>query len=481
MRLGQTSAIYFVSKLVGSALGFLATIYFARELGEVVLGQYALVLVLVTWLGAAGKLGFSSAITKRISEGNDPEKFIGAGIVVMSVLISTMSLLVIIFRSQINAYVGAPIAGFVVLLLFVTLYKSFVNASLKGNHLVHVDAILSGTKQVVRAIIQILLVVVGFGLSGMLWGYAVAYIITATLGLWILGLRPAIPQKHHVVSLFNYAKFSWLGTMRSRTFDSVDIAVLGVFVTQGFVGIYSVAWSLSKFLDIFGSAISTTLFPEMSKISAEKSAHAAAGLTEDALTYGGLILIPGLVGAYFLGDRLMLIYGEAFVAGAEVLTLLIAALLIYTYNKQLLNTLNAIDRPNLAFRVNAVFIIINVILNFVLIWQIGWVGAAIATLVSASIGLVFAFYYTQKLVPFSIPYAEIMRQWVAALSMGLVIFIARRTTEANFTWLDSYNTAFIIVLVALGATVYFTILLGISTRFRTTIKNNLPFDIQLLN
>jgi O-antigen/teichoic acid export membrane protein len=47
MRIGQTSVAVFVSKLVESALGFVATPYFAREPGASVLGSYALVLALV--------------------------------------------------------------------------------------------------------------------------------------------------------------------------------------------------------------------------------------------------------------------------------------------------------------------------------------------------------------------------------------------------------------------------------------------------
>ncbi len=475
MRLGQTSVVYFVSKVFGSFLGFLATVYFARELGEVVLGQYALVLALVTWLGIGGKLGFSGAITKRISEGKEPEEFIGAGIIVMGAMMTIVALLVIIFREQVNAYIGVPAAEFVVLLLFVSLYKSFINASLKGNHLVHVYAILSSGKQAARAVAQIALVVVGFGLSGMLWGYAIGYLLTATIGLWILGLRPSLPKKRHVVSLFDYAKFSWLGSVRGKTFSTADIAVLGFFVSQGLVGIYSVAWSLSKFLDIFGSAISSTLFPEMSKVATENDASAVAGLTEDALTYAGLILVPGLVGALVIGDRLMLVYDEAFVAGTDVLWILILSLLVYTYNKQLLNTLNGIDRPDLAFRANTIFILANVILNIVLIWQFGWIGAAIATALSAAIGLIFAFKYAKTFVPFRVPITEIVHQWLAAVLMGTIVYGARELGEIH--WIADYNELFVVILAGLGAAVYFLILLGISSTFRTTISDNLPFEV----
>lgn len=474
MRLGQTSVVYFVSKVVGSVLGFVATVYFARVLGETVLGQYALVLALVTWLGVGGKVGFAEAVTKRVSEGENPEEFVGAGVVTMGAMMLAVAALVVVFQEQVNAYVGVPVAEFVILLLFVSLYKSFVNAALKGSHLVHAYAILSTGKQATRAFAQIALVVIGFGLSGMLWGYAIGYVVTATIGLWILGFRPALPGKRHVASLFDYAKFAWLGRIESKTFDTFDIAVLGFFVSQGLIGIYSVAWSLGKFLDIFGEAIRNTLFPEMSKLAAGDDASAVAGLTEDALTYAGLILIPGLVGSLVLGDRLMLIYGESFVAGTEVLAILVAALLVYTYNKQLLNTLNGIDRPDLAFRANGVFVVANVGLNVGLIWQFGWVGAAVATTLSAAIGLGFSYHYARTLVPFSLPLSQITRQWIGAFGMGAVVYVLRQLGENH--WIAEHNVLFVVSLVAVGAATYFGVLLVISSTFRETVSRNLPLE-----
>jgi len=163
-----------------------------------------------------------------------------------------------------------------------------------------------------------------------------------------------------------------------------------------------------------------------------------------------------------------------------VLPILIASLLIYTYNKQLLNVLNAIDRPDLAFRSNAVFIVTNVGLNVTLIWQFGWIGAAVATALSAAVGLVFAFYYAKTHVAFTVPYGEIARQWTAALGMGVVVYAARAFGEARWAWIPDYNAVFVVGLVTLGATVYFLILLLISTKFRTTVANNLPVDVPLL-
>ena len=480
MRLGQTSVIYLFSKLAGSALGFVATIYFTRTLGEEIYGFYAITLALVSWLGIVKSVGFGKAIVKRMSEDEEPDAYLAAGTTIKAVLTTLVAAGVLVFQEQVNAYVGQPVAEFVVLLLVVSIFSGLVNSALQGSHRVHVYAPLSTLKQGVRSVAMIALVFVGWELSGMLLGHAIGTAVIAALGFWIVRPSFAIPRWRHVVRLFDFAKYSWLGSMRSKTFSDVDIIILGAFVSAGLTGVYAVAYTLAKFLDIFGSAIRTTLFPELSKRSAADDADMVRTLTNDALSYAGLFLIPGIVGAALLGDRLMRVYGPGFEVGAQVLTILLVGILAYTYNKQLLNTLNAIDRPDLAFRVNAIFIGANVVLNVALVYTIGWVGAAIATATSAGIGLLFGFHYTRKHVAFTVPYGEIARQWAAALGMGLVVYAARAFGEARWAWIPDYNAVFVVGLVGLGAVVYFSLLFSISTEFRTTVANNLSFDVPLV-
>ncbi len=479
MRLGQTSIIYLISKLTASALGFLATIYFTRTLGEEIYGFYAITLALVSWLGIVKSVGFGQAIVKRMSEDEEPDAYLAAGTAVKGVLTTVVVVGVVIFREQVNTYVGQPVAEFVVLLLVVSIFSGLVNAALKGTHRVHVYAPLSTLKQGGRSVLMILLVFLGWELTGMLVGHALGTAVIATIGLWIVRPSIVLPEWRHVVRLFDFAKFSWLGSMRKKTFSDVDIIVLGFFVTAGLTGIYAVAYTLAKFLDIFGSAIKTTLFPELSKQATSDNTDMVRTLTNDALSFAGLFLIPGIFGAAILGDRLMRIYGEGFAIGDEVLTILLVGILAYTYNKQLLNTLNAIDRPDLAFRANAVFIVANLVLNVALVYTIGWVGAAIATASSAAIGLVVGFYYTRSQVAFTVPFGEITRQLAAALLMGLAVYSARMIGETH--WLAEYNAAFVVLLVGFGAIIYFAILTAISAQFRTTVTNNLPFTVSRLD
>ncbi len=479
MRIGQKSAVVFASKFLGSLLGFLATIYFANVLGSEVLGYYASVLALVAWLRLAGDFGVGSAMRKRISEGEEPAAYFVAGLGLVAALAAVIAVAVLVAGDLVDGYVGRPVAAFVSLLILTELFRLSAVAALEGERLVHVAGLLSPLKIGVRSLLQLALVVVGLGLTGMLLGYAAGGVLVGVVGFAVISTGVARPARRHVESLVDFAKYSWLGRLQARSFNEVDILVLTALVPSGLVGVYYVAWRVTKFLTLFGSAISSTMFPELSRADAEGSEAVVSTLLTDALTYNGLLIIPGLVGSALIGPGLLRIYGPEFVQGATVLWVLVLAALVYGYQEQLMYGLNALDRPDVAFRVNVVFIAANVALNVVLVLEVGVLGAAIATAISAALGLTLSFAALRSLASFEVPIGEIARQVAAAGTMGLAVLGGRRAVAAvdpSFHWLPvvTANAVTVVVLVALGAAVYFAALLGLSTQFRSTVASNLP-------
>ncbi len=482
MRIGQTSFVYFLSKIVVSVVGLLATLYFARKLGAGVLGVYFLILALVSWLKLAGEMGIGGALSKRISEGTEPNAYIVTGAIVVGTLTTAMLVGLAVFSPWIVSYVGHPDAPiFLAALVVVNLLYGYTAAVLKGQRLVHLVAGISTTQTVSRVTFQIAAVFIGYQLLGLIVGLIMGSILASVLGLVVvirsLDDRPSPRQwsYRHVKSLVSYAKYSWLGGVRGRSFSWVDVLVLGLFVPSNLIGVYSIAWNIASFLNIFGAAIRNSVFPEISKIAADDDTERVSGLITDALSFGGLILIPGLIGGVLIGDRLLRIYGSEFVQGTTVLGLLILSVLIYDYQMQFTNALNAIDRPDLSFRVNAVFIGGNAVLNVGLIYLYGWIGAAIATVCSAIIGLIGAVYYLRCEIDFRIPVHEITLQWIAAILMGGVVYTALQIAQTY--QLFTYNVVEVLTIAGLGAVVYFTVLLAISSQFRTVVRNNSPVEI----
>jgi O-antigen/teichoic acid export membrane protein len=476
MRIGQTSLVTFVSKLIASAVGFAGTIYFARELGASTLGVYSLVLAVVSWLSIGGG-GIAGATAKRMSEGTDRPEFLTAGGISMLALFATVAVLVYALRGPIDRYLGSSLVGFVVVVLGATLLLEFANSVLAGDDLVHVRGILIPIRMSGRTLLQVGAVSAGLGLVGLLGGYAAGYVVTAVIGLWVASTSLGRPSKRHFSGLRTFAQYAWLGAVRNRVFKWVDVLVLGAFVSTELVGIYSVTWTISTFFLAFSESIRDAIFPKISRLSTEDGTARVAPVVRDAITFAGLFAIPGLVGSLLLGPRILRVYGPEFGRGTAVLSILVGSCLFQSYYQQLSTTLDAIDRPEYRFLTSAAFIATNVAGNLVLVSLFGWVGAAAATAVSATVGVTVGYHYVRRNIEVAIPVTEIAKQWIAALVMGGVVTLGLRVEST--ARLLSHNLATVFVLVGLGAAVYFLVLLGISGRFRRTVGDNVPVGSDL--
>jgi O-antigen/teichoic acid export membrane protein len=475
MRLGQISSIHFISNLFASALGFVATIYIARILGAEPLGIYHLSLSLVSWLSIVGTAGFSGAISKRVSEGDEPGAYAVAGVLTVTGFFLVVAIALFAARHHVDAYVGFHVTGFLILILLVVLGFSVVNDVLTGLSQVHVYGVLISVKVGTRSLLQILLIVAGFSITGLFIGHIVGIALVVLIGSYVvLRTVPTLtwPTVRHFRDLINFAKYSWLGEVRGRMFNYMDVIILGFFVSQSLIGIYSVAWNIAQFLALFSGSIMNTLFPEMSRLSNERDPSAVSGLLETSLTYGGLFLIPGLVGGTLLGERILRLYGPEFPQGSAIFVVLIVANLIQGYQQQFLNTLSGIDRPDLAFRVNGLFTVANLLLNVVLIYLYGWLGAAFATAASAGVSYGLSHFYVRSIIDFSFPKTEIAYQVVASVVMGCVVYGGIQIEE-TFALVRS-NVLLVVILVVVGAGMYFACLLALSVEFRETVARNLP-------
>lgn len=474
MRVGQTVPIVFSSKLLGSVLGFLATLTFARLLGADIIGYYSIALAVVAWLKLGGDLGVSHAVSKRISEGDEPDKYYTAGFIAVAAFGVVVSLCIFILRDIIDSYVGIDIWYFVVPLVATGLLISFATSTLNGERKVHISGLLNPVNLTITSLTQIALVLAGFSLTGMLLGYLVGELLIALAALNIISLNIQWPSRNHFKQLYDFAKYSWLGSLKLRSFNEIDILVLGAFVSSSLVGVYAVVWSLSKFLSIFGSAVRNAMFPEISHADSSGDTDRIKNLTEDSLSFVGLIAIPGLFGGIVLGDRLLQIYGGEFTQGTTVLGLLILSTLVYSYQQQMLSIIKGIDRPEIAFRINAVFIVANFTLNIVLVFWIGWVGAALATALSALIAVVLSYRALSSLIEFDTPVREPAYQVFAASVMAIGVYTTRWWIEESH--IITHNAFIVLLLVGLGASIYFAALLMLSNQFRDLLSANAPIN-----
>ncbi len=464
MRLAKKSILYFVAELGTSLVGFLATLYFARILGAGPLGQYFLVVALVGWLKIPSN-GIASAINKRVSEGGEDSDLLSTGVLLGMAYGGVVAVAVFLAGQFVDDYVGAEVSILVALLLFITIVFNTVEQGLLGQKKVATAGILRTGDRIARVVTQVALVTAGYTVVALVGGHAFAAIASAFVGLVIFRFRPKMPDKERIRSILDYGRYSWLGNMKSKTFGWMDTLVLGLFVSSGLIGIYEVSWRLASILILVSNAVENTLFPEISDVATDGKHDEIQDLLSEALFYAGIFVIPGLFGTLALGERILRIYGPEFVKGAPILVLLVFARTVNVYEMQFLNVINGIDRPDVAFRINVVFIATNVGLNMLLVWQFGWVGAAVATIVSSAVILLLSYQAIDDLIGApTLPLGGIGQQILAATAMAATVLVTQELLPVQ----NMYVT---VGLVCFGAAVYGAVLFGLSARVRTKVRS----------
>ena len=63
------------------------------------------------------------------------------------------------------------------------------------------------------------------------------------------------------------------------------------FVSPSLIGIYEVAWGLGSMLAVISTSVRTTLFPEISDLSAQE--EEISHYLKEGLTFSGILVVPG--------------------------------------------------------------------------------------------------------------------------------------------------------------------------------------------
>lgn len=466
MRPGKTTLIHFGSQVVISVAGFVATFAVIRLLGPAALGIYAPAVALVFWLHVPA-MAISDAVKKRLSENGDSGHF-ASGILLNGTFALIVALIVLGAGEYVRTFVGEPVVSLVAILFVGNVFVITIIGALNGRKRVATAGGLRAIERLVRTTGQVGLIVTGYGVTGLFLGHIGSLAVAVAVGIVLLGTQVGRPTVGCVQSLLRYSRYSWLGTLRSRTFAWMDTIVLAAFVglgtagpavTRDLIGTYEVAWNLASLLALVGISVQSTLFPELSELGADEDYDRIHHLLNEGFVFTGVFTIPGLFGAAVIGNRVLKIYDPALQKGIGVLFVLIIARLLASFGMQLVSAINALDRPDVTFRINGVFIAVNLTLNVLLIWQFGWIGAAVATAISAAVLLGLGYRSLTALIgkP-GLPLKEIVHEVTAAVGMAVIVFLGRIVAPQNH-----YAT---VALVGIGAAVYLALLLVLSDRIR---------------
>jgi O-antigen/teichoic acid export membrane protein len=235
-----------------------------------------------------------------------------------------------------------------------------------------------------------------WGVIGAVWAYNLAAFLTALTGflLW----RSATPQLRNTVGEFDNHELLkssiplfWVQIM-AVILQWMSSFLLGIWGTIAEVGIFNVALRTSMVTSLFLVSINSIAAPKYAAMYQQGEMKALGSTALNSTKMVILFASPVLLLFFLAPHWVMKIFGDKFVSGAYVLTILTGGQFINAITGSVSVLLIMSGNERLHRNSFVVSMAISVILNFSLVPYFGLLGAAIATAVGIAAKNIYAAY-----------------------------------------------------------------------------------------
>ena len=408
-----------------------------RKLGPASYGLFTLSAVIVAWIKWTITSIFSNTTIKFVGE-TDDWRPLGALVMQLHLFLSLgVASLVWLLAPSVATWLNDPFLGDY-LRLFALDIPIFSLASAQRNILIGLGqfrkrAFATAGRWIGRLLFIVVLVELGFSVPGAIIGSIggsfVEYLITGYFARVSWFRRSNFPVK----SLFGFALPLFCFAMSMRLYDRLDLfmlKILGGSAEQS--GVYGVAQNLAFIPTILSISFSPLILSSLSRLLVEGELAQAKQLARQALRLVLALLPIGAITVATAPNIIQLIYGEAFLAAAPILSLLIFSALGLMMISVGTTILTALGKPKWPPLITVPLLPLAACghLWAIPIWQT--TGAAVITTMVAWFGaflMIIAIYHRWKISP---PVATLGR---SLLVCGALYFVASYWSIPSLLWL----------------------------------------------
>jgi len=401
------AGLIFVGLMFSKILTYFYRLIIARYYGPEDYGLISIGLSVIGVLVIILLLGMDSGIVRYVSEyraKNDVKRL--KGIIVNPLRITlplsiVVAVLIWFFSPSLAAVFAkdaATQAGLTMIfqilsftLPFSVFYNFFLSAC-KGfqnmKYSVYTDNIFFSIVLVSSIVVFSLL---GFGLAGIAWSYALTVIASFLYILYyfnrrmfnIFGKTKALFENK---DLMRYSIPLFIGSLANIAIGSFDTIFLGVFKTATDVGIYNAALPTAKFILVFSIAFGTLFAPIVIEYKTKKLNQEILSLYRTTTKWIFLSGFPfALLLMFFSRNVLNILFGAEYASVEAFSSLSILGMAFFIQSFLMTSTLMllSIDKTKYTMVDIILAALINLALNMAFIPQYGMLGAAVATSISA--------------------------------------------------------------------------------------------------
>ncbi len=439
-------------------LAALTAIIVGRIIGPDAYGLYTIALIVPTFLFTAIRLGLDSAATRYAarlrSEGKEQEavSFVYATSVVGTIIAAASSLVfvglsgwvatTVVNRPQLSAVV-IPLAMVSVLgqaAFFIT------DLGLTGLGRFGRAGLFQALQGVVKLVVSVGLVVVGYDVTGAVAGYTASFLVSGAIGIvyiaWIAkgGVPRGVAANFRIGLRYGFPIY--LSTLATGFVAPVINIALALTVSNTQIGGYSLAVTFSSLIALLTYPISTALFPLFSQRFDDEAPLREGYHT--AIRYTALLVTPATTFMIAFSAPLMVaVYGGAYEFGAPFLALFAASSLLAGVGSLAWTPLlNGIGRTRDMLMSTALGSFVSVVAALALVKISGVSGAIVGQILGGAVSLGVGTWVVTKRLKGAL---NLRRAWKFYLASGLT---------AGITWPLSWLIGSSVLSLVAGATAF---------------------------
>jgi len=460
------------SMVFGKLFSYLYVILVAVNLGSHDYGLLSLGLAILSFLSAFSLLGLDEGILRFIPfyKGKNDQNLMKTTLLTSLKTVINSSLFLAVFIIVFSDFISDKIFDeyeltkviffMAIVLPFNTLSQLFL-VSFRAFQKPEFEVLFKELiEKSLRLIITLILIAVGFKLTGALLGFILSIIIVFFLSLITFNKKifnifsKEIVEKENKRELLNYSLPLMLKNFMWFIIAWTDLLMIGYFSTTSNVGIYNVALPTSTLIIVPIYGIMYLFMPIISELYGKNNIEQINDIYKKVSKYSLLLTIPIFLVIFLLSkDLILTFFGNEYLAAALPLTILSPGYLFFSLSDISMNMLSVRKKTKTIFFIISIFALSNVILNYFLIPKYNIIGAAIATSSSFLIGAVLmiltSFYYS-KLHPFMFKYIKILISLLLTL-----IFTAIIKNQIQFFPLINLIFFTIMIIIVYLSLIYF--------------------------
>ncbi|MGC9029027.1 MAG: lipid II flippase MurJ [Desulfomonilaceae bacterium] len=282
---------------------------------------------------------------------------------------------------------AVPFFQWFLVYVFLSSVSTVMGAALRSCEFFRAFSVTESLSNIVRLVLAPLLVYLGWGLNGIVWGISGGLLVGIVPALWIMETytrrldaahRHVRQYGHDLKELTAFGVPVFISGLSSTVYYSADTLIIGYYLPVKYVAVYGAGIVLVHSLLYLFSGLESALFPILSSSLEQREQGQEGVILGKAYRLLIVIAAPASVYSFVMTPYMVRFlfgvdYFEA-VTPSRILTILILAWALMPASVMFLST----GKPEINARLGVVSALLNIVLDVVLIPLLGIIGAAIS-------------------------------------------------------------------------------------------------------